>query len=176
MARGHDLSQKTVASEVNDDLYLVVTQKEEVDGTNVNVVRRMDQEVYEWSGLPMDIRLALSTILLAHRQCGWQIEQLSGLNIAQRLNSLEAHIALEIGTKTLTNTLKFPFNNSRLSVALTNTQLNGDYIVMTEVVSAYGNVGEIEITDKLTNGFKIAYTGSSPSVTIRYIVIGGFTE
>lgn len=179
MARGHDLSEKTIATQVNDSLHIVVTQKETVQGSETDAVRRMSQAVYEWSALPNDIRTAISTMLLAYRQSSWQIGSLTpllSLNIGQRLNALEAHLAVEIGTKALTNTQKFPFNNSQQSIALTNTQSNGDYIVMTEVVSAYGNVGEVEVTDKLTNGFKIAYTGSAPSVTIRYVVIGGFTE
>lgn len=179
MARGHDLSQKTVATQVTEDLYLVTTQKETVEGVPAQAVRRMSQTVYEWSALPMDIRLAISTMILAHRQRGWQIDSLTpllSLNISQRLNALEAHTLVEVGTITLTNTQKFPFNNSQQSVALVRTQANGDYVVTAEVTAASGNVGEIEITDKLINGFKIAYTGSSPSVTIRYVVIGGFTE
>jgi len=40
-------------------------------------------------------------------------------------------------------------------------------------MSAIGNPGEIVVSDKLVNGFKIAHTGSAPSVTIKYTVIGG---
>lgn len=80
---------------------------------------------------------------------------------------------VERGTKQLTNGAKYPFNSSQASVALTLGRENGDYIVLTEVVSADGNVGEVIVSDKLTNGFKLAFTGSAASATINYIVIGG---
>ncbi len=91
------------------------------------------------------------------------------LNYA-RQNSWE----IETGTITLTNTLAFPFNDSIQTVSLSKRKENPGYIVLTEIVSASGNVGEIEITDKLLNGFKIAHTGSSKSVNIKYTVIGGY--
>ena len=48
-----------------------------------------------------------------------------------------------------------------------------NYIVITEVVNANGNVGEITVSDKLINGFKLAFTGSATAVTVKYTVIGG---
>ena len=36
-----------------------------------------------------------------------------------------------------------------------------------------GAVGDIEFTDKLLNGFKVAYTGSAKSVTMDLYVRGG---
>ena len=91
------------------------------------------------------------------------------LNYA-RQNSWE----IETGTVALTNSLAFPFNDSIQTISLSKRKENTGYIVLTEIVSASGNVGEIEITDKLINGFKIAYTGSAKSVTVKYTVIGGF--
>lgn len=80
---------------------------------------------------------------------------------------------VESGTKDLTNGAKFPFNSSASSVALTKTKESDNYIVITEVVNANGNVGEITVSDKLINGFKLAFTGSATAVTVKYTVIGG---
>lgn len=93
------------------------------------------------------------------------------LNFA-RQNSWE----VETGSIALTNTLAFPFNDSVKTVNLLKTKESGSYVVITEVTSFVGNVGEIVISDKLTNGFKIAYTGSAPSATIKYTVIGGILK
>lgn len=82
---------------------------------------------------------------------------------------------VEIGTVTLTNTLSFPFNDSVNTVALTEERLNTDYTIYTEIVSANGIVGDVEISDKLVNGFKIAFNGSATSVTIKYYITGGYT-
>lgn len=79
----------------------------------------------------------------------------------------------EIGTVELENTLKFPFNNSKQSVSLTRTRSDTNYVVLTEVTAFDGNVGEVEVSGKLSNGFQIGYTGSASSVTVKYYVMGG---
>ena len=79
----------------------------------------------------------------------------------------------ETGTTSLTNSLEFPFNNSQKTVALVNRQDDTDYVVFTEIQSATGNPGEIVISDKQVNGFKIAHTGGASAVTVKYYVIGG---
>ena len=83
---------------------------------------------------------------------------------------------VETGTVTLTNSLEFPFNNSSRTVALQTSQANADYLVDVEVTAFTGNVGKIEVSNRMTNGFALAFTGSATSVTVRYFVIGGFTE
>ena len=75
------------------------------------------------------------------------------------------HDITETGTVNLTNSLKFPFNNSKQSVSLTKTRKTTNYVVLTEVTAFNGNVGEVEVTGKLTNGFQIGYTGSAASAT-----------
>ena len=78
------------------------------------------------------------------------------------------------GTATLTNSLDFPFNNSKKSVALSHSLDNANYeVVILSATAATGNIGDIEITDRLVNGFKMAHTGSAASVTVTYAVIGG---
>lgn len=75
---------------------------------------------------------------------------------------------------TLTNTQKFPFNNSKVSVALNLTRNITDYTIDVEVLGASGGgVGEIDVSEKLRNGFKIAFTGAAKSVRLRLLVKGG---
>lgn len=94
------------------------------------------------------------------------------------VDTLQTQVArlrvVETGTTTLTNTQEFPFNNSKKTVVLQTAQANSYYLVVCEVDSASGNVGEIVISDKMTNGFAIEHTGSAASVVVDYFVIGGF--
>ena len=80
------------------------------------------------------------------------------------------------GSVTLTNTASYPFNSSKSTVSLGAALPDTTYIVIPEVVSSVGNAGDLEVSDKLTNGFKLSYNGSASSVVVNYIVIGGFTE
>lgn len=80
----------------------------------------------------------------------------------------------EVIETTLTNTQEYPFNNSQKTLQLTTPRNTKDYTVTPEVVSVSGGaVGDFEISDKLLNGFKIQYTGSADSVTVRCYVRGG---
>ena len=98
------------------------------------------------------------------------------VNQDERISDQEAQTTPEAHTVTLTNSQEFPFNNSAQSVALTTARDNINYIVQVLSVTATGNVGEIEVTDRQVNGFKIGYTGSAPSATVTFIVTGGFDE
>ena len=99
-----------------------------------------------------DTRLAVSLLTNYARQNAWTVEH---------------------GTVTLTNTQRFPFNNSRKTVALASKRDSEDYTVLTEIVSFTGCAGEIEVSDRLTNGFKLAFTGGAKTVTVAYTVFGG---
>ena len=101
-------------------------------------------------------------ILNALRQIGW------------RTDALEKATVQETGTKTLTNTKSFPFNDSKSTVALTNVRENLNYVVVIVEATGAGNIGEVEVSDRLTNGFKLAFNGSAKSVTVKYAVIGGY--
>ena len=81
----------------------------------------------------------------------------------------------EVGTVTLTNNQAYPFNNSQQTVAIKKTRNTLDYDVTVDVTSLPNRriVGDILIRDKQTNGFKIEYTGSAPSVTVKYFIRGG---
>ena len=75
---------------------------------------------------------------------------------------------------TLTNTQKYPFNNSVQTVSLTKKKTTTDYYVDIELVNATGGgVGEFWVTDKLLNGFKLAFTGGATSVSVICRVKGG---
>lgn len=102
-----------------------------------------------------DAHAALGLLLNFARQNSWVVER---------------------GQVDLTNTGIYPINNSAKTVALATVQDVTDYIVVAEAVTAVGNVGEIVATDKLANGFKLGYTGSAKTATIRYTVIGGLMK
>lgn len=76
---------------------------------------------------------------------------------------------------TLTNSSRYPFNNSVKTLALGSENLRNtkDYTVTVEAEATGGFVGDIVISDKMLNGFKIAFTGSAKSVKVRCYVQGG---
>lgn len=93
--------------------------------------------------------------------------------VLQAKRGIEDNAAV-VGTVVLTNTQQYPFNNSRQTVAITpNRNTVSDYEVTTEVVSADGPVGDIKVSDKQTNGFKLEHTGSAKTVTVKYFLRGG---
>ena len=102
------------------------------------------------------------------REKGWQDDA--------RLDALEKATVQETGTVTLTNSMAFPFNNSKKTVPLTNVRDNLNYVVVvvSATANANGNVGDIEVSERQVNGFKIEHTGSAASVTVTYAVIGGY--
>jgi hypothetical protein len=57
-------------------------------------------------------------------------------------------------------------------VALDAPEYALQYWVFAEFVRASGDAGDIVISDRAVNGFKIAYTGSAAQAEIRYCVIG----
>ena len=81
----------------------------------------------------------------------------------------------ETMTVTLTNSQEYPFNNSVKTVTLAQERNHADYTVAAEVVEYSGGFpGEILISAKLLNGFKVASTGSAKSVKVKLYVKGGF--
>ena len=82
-----------------------------------------------------------------------------------------------VGTKlqiALTNSQQYPFNNSVKTVQLPESRNTMDYTVDCEIVSRTGgSVGDIVFSDKLLNGFKVAFTGSASKVVLNLYVRGG---
>ena len=136
----------------------VMQQGTPQDQTNFN---KMEAGIF-------DSHISLGVLLNFARQLGWDVE------VIQKW--ITDHDSFEIGTVTLTNTLAFPFNNSKESVSLAKTRKTTNYVVMAEVTAFQGNVGDIVVSDKAVNGFAIAFTGSASSVTVSYSVIGGYEE
>lgn len=100
------------------------------------------------------------------------------------INRLRQHIwqneadapVCEAGSVTLTNTAKFPFNNSKKPVALAKVQADLNYAVIAWTDSEAGNIGDIQVTEKQVNGFKVSYSGSASTAVVNYIVIGGIVK
>ena len=81
----------------------------------------------------------------------------------------------EIIEATLTNSKEYPFNNSKKTLALVTPRGNLDYTVFVEATAEdAGGIGEIKITDKQLNGFKIEYTGAAKTVYVKCTVQGGY--
>ncbi|MEG2298801.1 MAG: hypothetical protein RSB75_04310 [Anaerovoracaceae bacterium] len=81
----------------------------------------------------------------------------------------------EIVTSTLTNSHQYPFNNSKKTLSLGTKRDNLNYTVHVEAASVNGGaVGDIIISDKQLNGFKIEFTGSAKSVDVKCYVKGGY--
>ena len=83
------------------------------------------------------------------------------------------NVSGEILTVTLTNTAGAFFNNSVKTVALQVKRDTLDYSVEYEIQGDVNNVGDVVVYDKQVNGFKVKYTGSSTSVTLKLFVRGG---
>ena len=117
---------------------------------------------------------------LIHRQASFDSLSSSVSSQGTRLTTAEGNITkllarteIEAGTVTLTNDQAFPFNSSQVTVPLVTERANQNYIVDYEVTASVGNVGDIIVSAKLVNGFKIEHTGSATSVTVKYQVLGG---
>lgn len=70
----------------------------------------------------------------------------------------------------------WPFNNAESAVALEIMRNNTDYTVDIDV-TAYsgGGLGNIHITDKALNGFKVCHDGSATAVEVTLKIRGGMT-
>ena len=84
-------------------------------------------------------------------------------------------LAGEIIETTLTNSKEYPFNNSKKTLALKTPRGNLDYTVFVESSTEdAGGIGEIKITDKQLNGFKIEFTGAGKEVSVKCTIQGGY--
>lgn len=103
-----------------------------------------------------------------------ELASLLAITTMQQARSIENMIG-EVITTTLTNSQTYPFNNSVKTVALAKERNHNDYTVEVEVLEVTGGfAGDIIISEKLVNGFKIATTGSATSVKVKIYVKGGF--
>jgi hypothetical protein len=103
-----------------------------------------------------------------------ELASILAITTMQQARSIENMIG-EVITTTLTNSQTYPFNNSVKTVALAKERNHNDYTVEVEVLEVTGGfAGDIVISEKLVNGFKIATTGSATSVKVKIYVKGGF--
>lgn len=72
------------------------------------------------------------------------------------------------GRASLKNTKAYPFNNSLTTVPLPVPAANTLYSVLAVPVSADGEVGDILVSGKARNGFKLAFTGSASHVEVLW--------
>lgn len=106
-----------------------------------------------------DASVALAQMMIANREMEYQLEK-------------EAEV--EEHTITLTNSQAYPFNDSKTTINLTKVRANKTYLVDVEITAhSGGEVGDIKITDKLLNGFKVEFDGSATSVTVTLRIKGG---
>lgn len=137
-------------------IYIITPQPGEIiqDGTPIDDDNLNEMDQGAWEALQTAKEVAIFA-----RQTRDHVEAIEG----------------EVVRVTLTNNQKYPFNNSQKTVTLGKARNKTDYTVLTEVVSSTGGgVGDIRITDRQTNGFKISYSGAATSVTIDCYVQGGY--
>lgn len=88
-----------------------------------------------------------------------------------------AEILGETHTVTLNNTKAYPFNSTvsvPTTVALKTNRRNLYYSVEANVIKVAGGLpGDIHITGKALNGFKVSFDGSAKSVTLELKIKGG---
>lgn len=137
-----------------------------VENASASLVTKADLDAIE-DEIRFDTDTSVKLVTNMLRQVSWAQEA-----DAAAISKLEL---MEKGSVTLTNTDTFPFNNSVKSVSLKNERATKDYIVtIISSSAASGNIGEVVVSDRLVNGFKLAYTGSAASVTVEYMVTGGY--
>lgn len=119
-----------------------------------------------------DADLAARILTIAVRDANDRLTA-NATDITAAVAAYTKEFAVEEKTITLTNTAGYPFNNSVQTVSMTPVRKNKNYLVEYSITTKKGNVGEVEISDKQLNGFKVAFTGSAKSVTLKLFIKGG---
>lgn len=75
------------------------------------------------------------------------------------------------------NALAWPFNNKETTVALKQMRENENYSVEVAVLSYSGGLlGNIRVTGRARNGFKLVHDGSATNVQVSLRISGGMTD
>ncbi len=150
------------------------------DGTS-NVVKDQGEVIQQGTAQSAtnfnNMEEGIQDATLAGQFVAWGNLQQQRQNDAHQAKT-DSEVLGESHTVTLTNTAKLPFNSTMdnpTTVALTKTRKNLYYTVEAEVTAHTGEIGEIHITDKALNGFKVSYDGSGTSVTMTLRIKGGMT-
>lgn len=94
--------------------------------------------------------------------------------IAENQNVFEN--AAEVKQVTLTGSGAWPFNNSEVTIALADLRNTTNYTVDVYVRSYSGGLlGDLIISAKALNGFKIRHDGSATTVNLTLVIRGGMT-
>jgi len=133
-------------------------------GTNMSATNFNNMEL----GI-QDDDLTTRLLLLLVRRDGDRLTATES-SISTNAASILAEVTVEEKTVTLTNSLKYPFNNSSTTINLAASRATKNYTVEVEVTASSGNVGEIVVS---LNGFKLEHTGSATSVTVKCKIRGG---
>ena len=91
---------------------------------------------------------------------------------------MDAEVLGEQKEVKLTNSAKYPFNSTMdipETVSLTQVRKNKFYSVECEIKSHKGEVGELIVTQKAENGFKLSFNGAGSEVVVTVRVKGGMT-
>ena len=159
---------------MNDDALSAIagTLEGKADSTETDAIRQ-EAETNRRASVLAENDAKVSSALVAFGNM-----QQQRLNDAQ-FNLIASEALGESHTVTLTNTQKYPFNStvdSPVTVALTTRRKNLFYSVEPEITANVGPVGEIRVTNKQLNGFKVSFDGCGKSVTVILRVKGGMSH
>lgn len=126
------------------------------------------------SDIHLAYRIIQNVVLWFGRRLG-VLETYTDTTQNSRLSAVESEIAAEVKEVTLTaNSNPWPFCTKETAVALTTTRKNTNYDVDVAVKSySGGRLGDITVSDKLVNGFKLTHDGSAKTVVVAVKVTGG---
>lgn len=119
----------------------------------------MDQEHFNniEEGLS-DVGLALALMQFKQTQDGYQYED-------------ETHV-VDLAMESL----PWPFNNKATTIGLKGLRENVNYgVEVTPISYSGGRLGNITVTDRARNGFKLIHDGSATSVKVSVRISGGMT-
>lgn len=114
---------------------------------------------------PMEIGICDSTLAGAIRQ--FKAKQ-DDYNMQDELHTLDL---------AMNETLPWPFNNKETTVALTGLRESINYSVDINVLMYKGGrLGNIRVTDRARNGFKLVHDGSATHVQVAVRISGGMED
>ena len=127
------------------------------------------------SDIHLAYRIIQNVVLWFGRRLGVLETSSNSHDTDSRLSAVESEIAAEVKEVTLTaNSNPWPFCTKETAVALTTTRKNTNYDVDVAVKSySGGRLGDITVSDKLVNGFKLTHDGSAKTVVVTVKVTGG---
>lgn len=170
-----DLPKVTVEEGFNFDLELrmriIVTNAEVIEckmNPHVTIATMADVNLKANKLIPADV---------GNLACLDETGNLADAGVTWKdISTTMATKATEIGQLILANTRAYPHSNAIGTVALVLPRLSMDYLVSIEVLVTSGSIEGVEVYDKQLNGFKIRYSGSAASATIKYYVSGGMKQ